>query len=140
MLYLITNKDSGVYYENDKLKIQTPTYRDTAVSKDYTEIGYPDIRYFPDSEATNFLNIAAFDITGNEKANIQTYLGAGQNIYASAENLYVAVTNYNYGMLRNGLALDIAPRVNDITTTVYKFSLNGEKVTYLSKGDVPEPY
>lgn len=137
VLYLITNKDSGVYYENDKLKIQTPTYRDTAVSKDYTEIGYPDIRYFPDSEATNFLNIAAFDITGNEKANIQTYLGAGQNIYASAENLYVAVTNYNYGMLRNGLALDIAPRVNDITTTVYKFSLNGEKVTYLSKGDVP---
>ena len=47
------------------------------------------------------------------------------------------MTNYNYGMLRNGLALDIAPRVNDITTTVYKFSLNGEKVTYLSKGDVP---
>ena len=46
VLYLITNKDSGVYYENDKLKIQTPTYRDTAVSKDYTEIGYPDIRYF----------------------------------------------------------------------------------------------
>ncbi|HPD00593.1 MAG TPA: beta-propeller domain-containing protein [Acetivibrio sp.] len=137
VLYLITNKDSGAYYENDKLKIQTPTFRDTAVSKDYAEIGYPDIRYFPDSEATNFLNIAAFDITGNEEANIQTYLGAGQNIYASAENLYVAVTNYNYAMLRNGLAADIAPRVNDITTTVYKFSLNGEKVTYLSKGDVP---
>ncbi|HOQ36511.1 MAG TPA: beta-propeller domain-containing protein [Acetivibrio sp.] len=137
VLYLITNKNSGAYYEDDKLRIQTPTYRDTAVSKDYVEIGCPDIRYFPDSKEANFLNIAAFDITGNEKANIQTYLGAGQNIYASAENLYVAVTHYNYYRIRDTLAVDIARGVGDITTTVYKFSLNGEKVTYLSMGDVP---
>jgi len=33
------------------------------------------------------MNIAAFDITSNEEVNIQTYLGAGENIYASSENL-----------------------------------------------------
>lgn len=113
-------------------------------------------KVFPNSKESNFMNIAAFDITSNEEVNIQTYLGAGENIYVSSENLYVSVTNYNYGLIRP-LPADVltvepdAPVSNKIaaepiasdlpsnreTTTVYKFSLNGTKVTYLNKGDVP---
>jgi len=42
-------------------------------------------KVFPNSKESNFMNIAAFDITSNEEVNIQTYLGAGENIYASSE-------------------------------------------------------
>jgi len=156
VLYLVANMYPNIYYletEPDKI---VPSYRDTAVSDKYIDLKCTDIRYFPNSKESNFMNIAAFDITSNEEVNIQTYLGAGENIYASSENLYVSVTNYNYGLIRP-LPADVltvepdAPVSNKIaaepiasdlpsnreTTTVYKFSLNGTKVTYLNKGDVP---
>lgn len=158
VLYLVANESSNTYFEKEELKIQTPSYRDTAVSNEYVKIECPEIRYFPESKATNYMNIAAFDIKSSEGVNVQTYLGAGQNIYSSSQNLYVALTNYNYNtalplervmidvvdtdsaaVSRSVMAEPavIEPSGNSVTTTVYKFSLNGTKVTYLSKGDVP---
>jgi len=68
----------NIYYletEPDKI---VPSYRDTAVSDKYIDLKCTDIRYFPNSKESNFMNIAAFDITSNEEVNIQTYLGAGR--------------------------------------------------------------
>ena len=90
--------------------------------------------------------VAAFDTKESEKANIQTYLGSGENIYVSNENLYVAVTNYNYDAItyKNDIVISkeakiaVDPGYRDRRETdIYKFSLNGNKMTYLSKGSVP---
>ena len=83
------------YYLQEE-KIQPPCYKDTAVSDEYIDVDYIDIRYFPQFVQPQYLTIASFDIKNNESANIETYLGSGENIYASSENLYVAVTNYQY--------------------------------------------
>ncbi|GAE90471.1 beta-propeller domain-containing protein [Acetivibrio straminisolvens] len=156
VLYLISNMYPDIYYLETEPDRITPDYRDTAVSDKYIDLKCTDIRYFPNSTESNLMSIAAFDIKSNDEVNVQTYLGAGENIYASSENLYVSVTNYNYNLVRP-LPVDMVtvepdtavsseilaePKiavlpVNSETTTVYKFSLNGTKVTYLNKGEVP---
>ncbi|WP_010681122.1 beta-propeller domain-containing protein [Acetivibrio cellulolyticus] len=146
VLYMVSNKYQNIYYTSDSdMEIQTPCYRDSIVSEDYVKIECPQIRYFPGSAESNYMIVSAFDTKEDEKANIQTYLGAGENIYVSNENLYVAVTNYNNGVIAyddtvssDVYKADIAPvYVDRRETKVYKFSLDGSKVTYLSKGEVP---
>ena len=146
VLYMVSNSYQNIYYTHDShMEIQTPFYKDSKVSEEYIEIEYPQIRYFPDSVESNYMLVAAFDIKENEKANIQTYLGSGENIYVSKENLYVAVTNYNYEVALDNKVktpqrdlISIAPIYRDNRVTeVYKFSLNGSKMTYLNKGSVP---
>ncbi|HOM02500.1 MAG TPA: beta-propeller domain-containing protein [Acetivibrio sp.] len=162
VLYLVSNMYPNIYYAEKDVSNLTPKYRDSAVSEKYINMECTQIRYFPNSSQPNYMNIAAFDITDNEEVNVQTYLGAGENIYASRDNLYVSVGQYNYGLVR---ALPVEEMnyedsisddpdatvsnkrvaepeadyvyVNREITTVYKFSLNGAKVTYLSKGEVP---
>ncbi len=147
VLYMVSNKFRNFYYATDTdEEIQTPSYRDSVVSGDYVKIDCPQIRYFPDSVESNYMIVSAFDINKDEKANIQTYLGAGENIYVSNENLFVAVSNYNYDVIAledtevvsGQVKPSIAPAyVDRRETNVYKFSLDGSKITYLSKGSVP---
>jgi len=146
VLYMVSNNYPNIYYAYDtNMEIQTPFYRDSKAGGEYIKVECPQIRYFPDSVESNFMIVASFDIREDEKANIQTYLGSGENIYVSGENLYVAVTKYNYEAVpyekeknfQNDI-ITIAPIYNHkIVTEVYKFSLSGSKMTYLSKGSVP---
>jgi uncharacterized secreted protein with C-terminal beta-propeller domain len=89
--------------------------------------------------------VAAFNIEKDEsKAFVSAYLGSGQNIYMSENNLYVAAVNAEY---KNEVKRQIrdntnAPRIiyNTVyreNTVVYKFALKDNEVTYLSKGEVP---
>ncbi|OPZ89544.1 MAG: Beta propeller domain protein [Firmicutes bacterium ADurb.Bin419] len=147
VLYMVSNKYQNFYYTTGTdVENQTPSYRDTIISEDYVKIDCPQIRYFPDSVESNYMIVSAFDINKDEKANIQTYLGAGENIYVSNENLFVAVSNYNYDVIAleekdvssDAVKPAIAPvYVDRRETNVYKFSLDGSKITYLSKGSVP---
>lgn len=136
-LYMIANKYANYYYiqqGNDNL---TPSYRDTAVADEVKNVGYKDIRYFPGCVSPNYMLIAGINLDNSEEqANISTYLGSGENIYASQDNLYVAITNYNYTILKVQTG-NIDGYVNQNNTTVYKFSLDKGKVTYLGKGEVP---
>ena len=110
-----------------------PKYTDTAVSSTEQCIAYPDIYYFPDSEDTSYLNIAGFNINNNEPANIDSYLGAGNKIYSSQNNLYITKVKYEYkdstmyGYYNN----------YDVNTYIYKFKLEDSKATYVNVGSVP---
>lgn len=127
-LYLVANDNIDYYrIQEDEMNF-TPSYRDTIENDTYINIGYEAIRYFPGSIDTNYMIVAGIDVEGNEAANVSTYLGAGQNIYASSENLYVAVTNHS--RLSKGQSFEEQ-------TQVYKFGLKDAKLTYLCKGEVP---
>lgn len=110
-----------------------PKYIDTAVTGEEQCLEYHDIYYFPESEDTSYLNIAGFNINNNEPANIETYLGAGENIYSSENNLYITNVKYEcrdakmYGYYNN----------YDINTYIYKFKLQDSKVNYETVGSVP---
>lgn len=127
-LYLIANDQLNYNrIQNNEMNI-TPSYRDTALKEDYINIGYESIRYFPSTINNNYMIVAGIDVEGNEAANVSTYLGAGQNIYASTENLYVAVSGYTR---------DTGKSVREEMTQLYKFAMKDAQLTYLCKGEVP---
>lgn len=128
-LYIVANDHIDYYrIQNDEMN-STPSYRDTMKNDNYLNIGYKSIRYFPGLIDSNYMIVAGININGNEPANVSTYLGAGQNIYSSVENLYVAVTNYSKA--------SVAMNVYKENTQVYKFGMKNAQLTYLCKGEVP---
>lgn len=127
--YLLKNKELNEIDE-DKYK---PRYKDTAISNEEKQIDFNDIYYFPESEDTSYLNVVGFNINNNEEANIETYLGAGTDIYSSENNLYITRVKYEYkdtkayGYYNN----------YDVNTYIYKFKLENGKATYTNAGSVP---
>lgn len=140
-LYLVTNRsiDWYVIQQGQKENI-TPAYRDTSVSDDFSTVDYGDIYYFPGFVVHNYLVIAGIDLEQPEdKMDVGCYLGAGDSIYASAQNLYVAVTRYDTGVQQDISSLT-GPRMTpviDRSTAVYKFALDQGRVQYRTKGTVP---
>lgn len=127
-LYLVANKNIDWYWIMQEqtpppapAPASTPAYRDTAGKGKFVAIGYPDIRYFPDSVNANYLMVAGLNLDRpDQEMQVDTYLGAGENIYASQDNLYVAVTQYP-----------------DTNTKIYKFAMDLGRTEYKSCGEVP---
>lgn len=143
-LYLVSNKYFNYYHiMNSEQENTTPSYKDTAIGKEFVNIPYDKIAYFPDCVAPNYLIVAGLDLSKpKEGVNVSTYLGGGENIYASTENLYVALTKgvtkpkdpiiYDSANTKKG-----APDYYDRETLVHRFALNEGKLVYTGKGIVP---
>jgi uncharacterized secreted protein with C-terminal beta-propeller domain len=147
VLYLVSNRHLNYYgiYESREMN-DTPSYRDTAVKDGFISIPYDKIGYFPGSIAPNYMIAAGVDLDRpSEGVNVSTYLGSGENIYASAENFYVAVTRYEPIPLRpdgpviydSAVTRKPAPKPSDRETEIYRFAMNGGKLDYTGKGQVP---
>jgi uncharacterized secreted protein with C-terminal beta-propeller domain/ribosomal protein S19 len=119
-LFLLANRYMYWYYSDP---IGLPQVKDSAVDGDFREIDLSKVSYFEGQPTSNFMLIASLDLTDNDSgALIEAYLGAGNNVYMSHENLYVAVPNYHG---------------DGEKTTVYRFGLDGIDVTYRARGEVP---
>ena len=127
-IYVISSKNLYQYYygslREDELQ---STYLDTAISDDLICKDYKDIYYFPESEESNYLNVASFNVNNLEDANVKTFLGAGSNVYCSENNLYITKTNWNYKMIEDSTA----------ETSIYKISLNGTKLVLEAETKIP---
>ncbi len=133
VVYLIANRYVNYYTIQNSEENATPSYRDTAVKDDFVNIDYKDIRYIPGLIEPSYMTIAGIDISNNSPAQVGTYLGAGSNIYASAQSLYIALSGY----ANNRVSLNKGIVANNQKTNIYKFQLNNMKVTYLALGEVP---
>lgn len=127
--YLLRNKELD---EIDEEEFK-PKYRDTVIANTEKSIEYQDIYYFPESEDTSYLNVVGFNVNNNQKANIDTYLGAGSEIYSSQDNLYITRVEREY---RDTKAYGYYNNY-DVNTYVYKFKLEDSKATYVNAGSVP---
>lgn len=148
-LYLVANKSIPRYYimdlQPDQVRPQAdllPSYRDTAAGPEYIQIGYNEIRYFPGCIAANYLIVAGLNLDQPEEAaQVSAFLGAGSNIYASAKNLYAAVTQYWVPELADSKGASLLPErlvpAAAESTAIYRFSLNQGRVEFQGKGDVP---
>ncbi|MGE5654376.1 MAG: beta-propeller domain-containing protein, partial [Bacillota bacterium] len=94
--------------------------RDTAISEEFTPIGMDKVQYFPGGTYSSYLLIAAFDLNAIEKGSVtEAFLGAGNNVYMSEENLYISI-----------------PKGQD-ETAVYRFAVDKANVEFRAKGSVP---
>jgi inhibitor of cysteine peptidase len=131
LVYLVTQHypDYWLLKENRKIDIR-PKFSDTAYDSKERSINYDDIHYFPESRQPNYTMIAALDLDQPKKeVAMTTYLGSGNQLYMSKENLYLAVENYgDMDMKDRGV---VAP-----DTDVHKFAINGMDVKYHSSATV----
>ncbi|MGI6606900.1 MAG: beta-propeller domain-containing protein [Peptococcia bacterium] len=106
-LYFVANCPAYLYgYGQEENPNPVPFYRDTTLKNDYQAVPYEKIYYLPPVRSSNYLVIAGLDLNQREEGvQISTYLGAGDDVYVSQNNLYVALQNYNYGPIRI-MALD----------------------------------
>ncbi|UTW69453.1 beta-propeller domain-containing protein [Anaerobacillus sp. HL2] len=105
-LYLISNKHLPYYMFNEPhtrtekealMNDMKPTYRDTAISSETQVVDWDKMYYFPDSTESNYLIVAGMNLAKLETpVSVNTYLGAGNTIYATKEHLYVTRTHYEY--------------------------------------------
>jgi hypothetical protein len=110
-----------------------PVYRDTGIHQnDYTPMARcEDIHYVPHPTTAQYLTIVSFPINAyNTEADKNITFGAGENVYASLNNLYITQSNWEYTDWRTD------SRSNE-KTTIYKFSLTDGKTSYRGKGEVP---
>lgn len=145
-LYLVANRP--VYYAlpqgpNKAPDPEIPRYRDSALGEGFASVDLRDVRYFPGVPDPSYLILAGLDLERPEQPlHLSSYLGAGQTIYASRDNLYVAVTRYGQGAQspaggprRAMIRWD--PGSGAASTVVYRFALGGGRVGYRAKGEVP---
>jgi len=107
-----------------------PLYRDRSgneLSNDtaFTKISScGDVGYFEPMNPQNFITIASISMDNPEaEVTKETVMGSGQNIYASASNLYIAEANYPFWTPEE--------QVPQETTLIQKFSLDSGKISYV---------
>jgi len=103
-----------------------PKYQDTAVGGEEKCIDYNSI-YCLNGEDTSYLILAGININNNQEADIKTFLGAGQYVYASEKNMYIATNKQKYG---DGYELLGG------TTHILKIQLENGKFTFKANTDI----
>lgn len=134
-LYLVTNRNTNYYRPGDPIIL--PSYRDSSAGNDFQTISCDNINYFPNCIYQSFLIVAAIDTDNlNQKVDIKTYLGNGDNIYASSSNLYIAINSYSQVQpLMEDSAFPTSPSGSE--TEIYRFALKGASTTCTGRGKVP---
>lgn len=124
-LYVIANKNIYQYLENDLKKPESfnPKFYDSLDNKGWSNIDFSKINYCPDAIEPNYVIIAAIDLDKIDSiTKIFTYLGSGQNIYCSQNNIYLAYTT---------------AKGEEVNSFIYKFSINDGEVKYAAEGKIP---
>jgi inhibitor of cysteine peptidase len=143
-LYVIANQWINVQAlkdANTDNKLQAaPGYRDTVAGDSFTSLPFGQIRYFPNAIVPNYVSIGAIQLDSPiEPMQVTSYVGSGENVYASENNLYIATREYklNSNMPETQMKskIAIAPMASD--THIYKFSLEQGKVKAVANGKVP---
>ncbi len=138
-LYFVANQYIDVYtILKGETEVTPPSYRDSTAGDAYETLSYDAIRYFPNSPEHNYMLIGGLDLDNpNQPMEVSAYLGSSQNIYASTQHLYVAVTQYEWASASDSTVLRKAPGFQDSKTVIYKFALNDGLVHF--KGDAHVP-
>lgn len=134
-LYLVANRHIDYYIMENDNAVATPAYRDTAAGSDFKSVDYSSIHYFPGHITPSYMLVAGIRLDDSSRpADIQTFLGASENIYASENNLYVAASSFN----AKPVPLQKSSAYRDSSSTrIYRFALSHGAIKYNGQGDVP---
>ena len=145
-VYLIANK-YFYYYPSTQGDIAAPRYYDSAVGNSWQSVDFSEIRYFPDTTNQQYLMIAGIDVDRfTNSATLTTFLGSGEQVYASTENLYITLTKYEFEQQKitnnenrptGALIRAMWWMPSKVSTTIYKFSLEQGIVNFVAKGSAP---
>jgi uncharacterized secreted protein with C-terminal beta-propeller domain len=131
--YIVTNKHVwGIPYEQADSLYILPCYVDTGVSDEVSSVSLERIYYLPGTEDASYLIIGAVDIVNGGAFEPEAYLGAGNMVYMSRDNLYISVNRWEETGDRDQWGWDRGR----MFTEVMRFAVSGTKVTYAGMGRV----
>lgn len=104
-----------------------PKYEDTVISEEEKCINFDRIYSLNGTNDTSYLILVGLNIESNEEADIKTFLGAGQYVYSSEKNMYIAINKETYGE---------GYEVLGGTAHILKFALENGKITYEAETDI----
>lgn len=131
-IYMAANRNIYWYsYEGQLPDIPLPAYKDSLSGSSFNQISPDKIRYFPEAIYPAYILVAALDLHDLQAPlAIDSYLGNGENIYASTDNLYIAVSRRSHIYQPQMIG-------NTSGTTIYKFALKPGATVYAGQGSVP---
>ena len=133
-IYFVANKAIASYnivrHEIDDLdeSAYKPAYTDTAVSTREKLIDFDRVYYFDNIESLNYLTLGGFNVNNEKEADVETFMGAGDTIFCSTENLYIAKARNVYDAdTRRSFGKD---------TKILKFSLDNGNIEFKAEADI----
>ncbi len=145
-MYLVAKKYIDTYYLNDEEQNILPCYKDTAVSSERKNVNCETIRYFPNFECSEYMITVGVDLSDlTKEAQISTYLGDSESIYASQDNMYVTFLKYENDddtstedeiMLREVIDSYNYNYNQTKTTHIYRFKLENGEMNCKATGEV----
>lgn len=137
-LYFVSRSYPRYYiYGQDTATIKTadmlPTIIETKAGKTTTRLmAVTNLSYFPDFVEPDYVIVTSINLANTEKSlSTKGYLGAGELVYASLNNLYLSASKYNFGG-----SSDLVPTENKVTTQIYKFGIDKGAIAFTAAGEV----
>lgn len=111
-----------------------PTIIDTKKGKTATRtMSVTDLSYLPDFVEPDYVVVASLNLQNPDKAlTTKAYLGAGELVYSSLNNLYLSASKYN----SDNSTADAIPQ-DIVSTQIYKFNIDKGAVNFAAVGQVP---
>ena len=121
-VYFISRK--GIRYYKTMRDIEVlPIVYDSYVSSNDIVVDCKRIVHFPEVESNTYTLVGGFNINNDEGMSVETFLGAGETIYASEEHLYITHENFGESYYNR-------------KTTIYKFDLDEGSIKLETKGEI----
>lgn len=131
-LYVISQQPTYRIMEAESF---APVYRDSAKADTFIDIPPDKIAYCPNTSYSSLMMLAGVRLDRPaQPARIEMVLGSADNVYASAEGLYLAAPLYhNYPVFYDR----VMPYQEEDRTQVFKFKLADGAISYTARGEVP---
>jgi uncharacterized secreted protein with C-terminal beta-propeller domain len=138
-LYFVTRTYPRYYMYGDssvttiKAADMLPSIVDNKNGKTTTRLmSVNDMSYFPDFVEPDYVVVASLNLAQPDKViSTKAYMGAGELVYSSLQNLYLSASKYNFG--GSG---DVAPTESNVTTQIYKFGIDNGAIAFSAAGEV----
>lgn len=130
--YMYGEMDSKTIKPEDML----PSIVETKAGKTTSRLmSVSDLSYFPDFVEPDYVIVTSVNLENTDKyVTTKAYLGAGEMVYSSMNNLYLSASKYNFD---GSSDYDYVPPENNVTTQIFKFGINKGSVAFSAAGEVP---
>ncbi len=124
-VYVMTYSPIAELYENGHY--YPPHYKDSAIGEETEQISFDDMQYFPEGEGDSYTVVSSINLNDMSlPCVIKSYLAAGENVYMSDKNIYIAKDRYN--------AFDSNEKTEN--TFIYRLGLLNGTIYTSGKGNV----
>jgi uncharacterized secreted protein with C-terminal beta-propeller domain len=139
VVYLVTNKYVWVPFEYADSELILPCVADTAAGGALEPLDLDRVFYLPGVEDSSYLIISAVNVNSGEAVETTAYLGAGNQIYMSRDNLYVTKTRWEETRSvvgADGPVVDTGRWSGRQFTDILRFAIDGTNIAYAGMGTV----